>query len=300
MSAVKRFIDIGVNLTDAMYRGVYHDSKKHEPDLTDVIARAWGMEMQKMIITGGSLEDCRDALQIACTHDNLYSTVGCHPTRCNEFETSGDAESYLASLENLVDTERGKVVAVGECGLDYDRLEFCPKPVQMKYFEKQLGLSESSKLPLFLHCRNSAADLVDVLSRNRDKLHGGVVHSFDGSQEDAKSILDLGFYIGINGCSLKTAENLKVVEQIPSERLLLETDCPWCEVRPTHAGYKYVKTTFPNVKKEKWCAGSMVKGRNEPANIIQVLEIVAAVKQEDLDILCETVYNNTLQLFFPS
>jgi TatD DNase family protein len=68
--------------------------------------------------------------------------------------------------------------------------------------------------------------------------------------------------------SLKTADNLQVVANIPNDRLMLETDCPWCEVRPTHAGAKLIKTTFPTVKKEKWQAGSMVKGRSEPANIM--------------------------------
>lgn len=69
--------------------------------------------------------------------------------------------------------------------------------------------------------------------------------------------------------SLKTAENLKTVQAIPEDKLLLETDCPWCEIRPTHAGYKYIKpeNIFKSVKKEKWNADSMVKGRNEPFNI---------------------------------
>lgn len=74
--------------------------------------------------------------------------------------------------------------------------------------------------------------------------------------------------IVIFNSSLKTADNLEVVAKIPNDRLMLETDCPWCEVRPTHASAKLIKTTFPTVKREKWHAGSMVKGRNEPANIV--------------------------------
>jgi TatD DNase family protein len=74
--------------------------------------------------------------------------------------------------------------------------------------------------------------------------------------------------IVFSNSSLKTADNLEVVAKIPNGRMILETDCPWCEVRPTHAGAKLIKTTFPTVKKEKWQAGSMVKGRNEPANIV--------------------------------
>lgn len=67
--------------------------------------------------------------------------------------------------------------------------------------------------------------------------------------------------------SLKTSDNLAVAAQIPSDRLLLETDCPWCEVKASHAGFKYIKTQRPSVKKEKFVNGTMVKGRNEPVNI---------------------------------
>lgn len=299
MASMRKFIDIGANLTDSVYKGIYHGSKKHEDDLAAVLERAWNIGMQKIIITGGSLEESKEALQLANSDEKLYTTVGCHPTRCNDFEKSGDPALYLQSLQDLIQRGQRKVVAVGECGLDYDRLQFCPRETQIKYFEYQLTLYEAVKLPLFLHCRNAAPDLVNILSKNRDRLNGGVVHSFDGSEQDVKSLLELGYYIGINGCSLKTAENIEVVAKIPNDRLMLETDCPWCEVRPTHAGAKLIKTTFPTVKKEKWQAGSMVKGRNEPANIVQILEIVAGIKEEDMEKLCNAVYQNTTKLFFP-
>ena len=72
----------------------------------------------------------------------------------------------------------------------------------------------------------------------------------------------------LSNSSLKTVENLQVVAKIPNDCLMLETDFPWCEVRPTHAGARFIKTIYPTVKKEKWQAGSMVKGRNEPANTV--------------------------------
>lgn len=131
--------------------------------------------------------------------ERLFSTVGCHPTRCNEFEESGDPEAYLSSLSEIAINNKDKIVAIGEMGLDYDRLQFCSKDIQKKYFEMQLSLCSTLKLPMFLHCRNAAEDFVRILRKHKDKLTAGVVHSFDGNTEEAYSLLQLGLYIGING-----------------------------------------------------------------------------------------------------
>ncbi|XP_075217454.1 deoxyribonuclease TATDN1 isoform X2 [Lycorma delicatula] len=298
MATMKKFIDIGANLNDMMYKGVYHGSVKHKPDLQDVLNRAWDTGLKKIIITAGSVEDINESLVLAQSDDRLYTTVGCHPTRCGEFEQKGDPNGYMQSLIDFVEKGKNKIVAIGECGLDYDRINFCPKEIQKKYFEKQLELSKRFNLPLFLHCRNAGDDLLEILKGHQSNLSGGVVHSFDGTWDLANEILNLGYHIGVNGCSLKTEENLSVVKKIPAERLMLETDCPWCEVRPSHAGYKYIKTFQKSVKKEKWQEGYAVKSRNEPANIIQVLEILCAIRNEDPQWLSEITFNNTEKLFF--
>lgn len=294
-----KIIDIGANLTDPMFQGVYNGSAKHQADLSNVLERGWVAGLEKVIVTCGTIFDCEQAFKIVNENDKLYTTVGCHPTRCGEFEA--DPDGYFTSLCNQIDQNRDKVVAIGECGLDYDRLHFCEKDTQKKYFEQQLKLAEKYQLPLFLHCRNAHDDFIEILTRNLNKIpKRGVVHTFDGSLEDAQALIELGFYIGINGCSLKTEDNLKVAAEIPDNRIMVETDSPWCEIRPSHAGSKFIKTKFPSVKKkEKWDKDMLIAGRCEPVMITQVLEVLAGIKSKPLEQLAEQYYQNTVEVFFP-
>ncbi|CAI9736743.1 putative deoxyribonuclease TATDN1 [Octopus vulgaris] len=295
---VTRLITNMFKFIDPMYEGCYHGSKKHEGDLDEVLKRAFNQGLEKIMVTGGNLEESQKGLELAKTHERLFTTAGCHPTRCGEFEESGDPEKYIKDLTTLILSNKDKIVAVGECGLDYDRLHFCPKDIQLKYFEKQFAIAEEVKLPMFLHSRNCSDDFLDIIKRNKHHITGAVVHSFTGSKEEAAALIEEGLYIGINGCSLKTQENIDAMCSIPLERMMIETDAPWCEIRPTHAGAKFIKTTFPTKKKEKWEKGFCVKSRNEPANIIQVLEVIATARSEDINTVAETVYRNTMEMFF--
>lgn len=181
-------------------------------------------------------------------------------------------ENYFGQLTQQIEDNKDKVVAIGEIGLDYDRLHFCEPDVQKKYFEKQLELADKYELPLFLHCRSAHDDLIKIIESNQSKIRrGGVVHTFDGTLEQAKKFISMGFHIGLNGCSLKTEANLEVVKALPNDKIMLETDAPWCEIRPTHASFKHVVTKFESIKKKekrKYQKDVLIVGRNEPVTIV--------------------------------
>lgn len=163
--------------------------------------------------------------------------------------------------------------------------------MQIKYFKRQLDLAVELQLPLFLHSRAAAEDFEHIL---KERLHElpkrGCVHSFTGTMDEMQRVVDLGFDVGINGCSLKTEENLEVMKQVPLERLQIETDGPWCEMRPSHASSKHLAGApeLPKaVKKEKWSADCMVKSRNEPCTISRVAYCIANVRGITVEEVCE-------------
>ncbi|KAI8087195.1 hypothetical protein BDF21DRAFT_437361 [Thamnidium elegans] len=288
-------------MTDPMFRGLYRGKQAHADDLTLVLKRARDAGVEKIFITGTNLEDSKEAIEAIESNPDakgfLYSTVGCHPTRCSEFEEyKYGPQAYYDELLKVA-TSSKTVVAIGECGLDYDRLHFCSKETQQKYFEKQFDLAEKTQLPMFLHNRNTGDDFYDLVKQNRHKFKNGVVHSFTGTVEEMKKLIELDLYIGVNGCSLKSEENLQVVKEIPEHRLMIETDAPWCDIRPTHASYAHLKNVSKeemavyapaSKKKEKFEMGCMVKSRNEP---------FASIRNTDPVTLSQIIWKNTCQVF---
>ena len=201
--------------------------------------------------------------------------------------------------------ESGHVVAIGECGLDYARLEFCPKDIQRIGFLAHLDVSRATGLPLYLHNRESGHDLHELLSGYYGTgLIRGVVHSFDETIDVAEKFISLGLYIGINGCSLKTPENIETIRRLPLERVILETDCPWCDVRPTHAGWEHVITkTYPTIKEKKYTrdlgggGGYCVKNRTEPCHVAQIAEVIAGARGIDVGEVVRVCGKNVHDLF---
>lgn len=326
MSANMKFVDIGANLLDERYTdGIYFGKKRHEEDFDLVLERSIEQGVTHLILTAGTLRESTRALELVEKHRAnkdaprifLGCTVGVHPTRCKQefvdVDETQTAETILDDLAGLLERgqQNGCVVAIGEFGLDYDRLEFSPKDVQLEFFRKQLDRflynnKDPNQLPLFLHNRSVGRDLLEILLKYKDKVHPitqkpvnirGVVHSFDDSLELANEFIDLGLYIGLNGCSLKTEENLAVVKELPLDKILLETDCPYCEIKATHAGHHFVQTTFAKKPDKKFEMGKMVKGRNEPNQIVQVAEVIAGAKGLSVEEVAEACYRNSMELY---
>lgn len=313
-----KYIDIGANLLDTKFLGEYNGSTKHPSDIDTVLSRSlagypksdgslnYNAVCERIIITSGTFEECKASIEL-CKKINAKTglqststTAGFHPTRSAEYIDSID-------LLNFIKDNTEYLTAFGELGLDYDRLQFADKEAQHLSLNKQLDVIKQLKeefgirKPLFIHNRNCGDDLYAILKTFKESNSGdlsGVVHSFDDSIELATKYLDLGLYIGLNGCSFRTEDNLSVIKEIPLERILLETDSPWCDLRQTHAGFKYVQTKFESVKEKKWKEGCYVKNRMEPSLIGQVAECLAGVKGEEVEVVRRVCGENTMNLFF--
>ena len=206
-------IDIGVNLT----------SKQFHADLPQVIERALAADVRYMIVTGLTAPLSQSALELARTRPSaLCSTAGVHPHNARTFDRHTHGE-----LRNLA--RAPEVVAIGECGLDYDR-DFSPRDQQRAAFEAQLELACELQKPVFLHQRSAHQDFERILRNARKMLVGGVVHCFTGDATELDSYLELGLCIGITGfiCDERRGTHLReLVQRIPADRLMIETDAPF-------------------------------------------------------------------------
>lgn len=163
------------------------------------------------------LRTARISIDFAEKYDYIYAAVGIHPENLD-----GLPDDYISVLREL--SKHKKVVAIGEIGLDY--YYDIPKDIQLKIFEEQLILANELSMPVCVHDREAHGDTLSLLQRYRTK---GVVHCFSGSREMAREVIRLGMYIGIGGViTFKNARKaIEVVEDIPLDRIVLETDAPY-------------------------------------------------------------------------
>jgi TatD DNase family protein len=256
-------IDIGSNLTHLSFAA----------DLDAVIGRAVAAGVARQVVTGTDLASSLAAAELAARHPRrLWSTAGVHPHHAQSFEPALGAQ-----LEALLALPR--VVAVGECGLDYFR-DFSPRPAQRAAFLAQLEIAARTGKPVFLHQRDAHADFTAILTEHRAALHGGVAHCFTGGPAELEAYLDLDLSIGITGwvCDERRGGDLRMaVPRIPRHKLLLETDAP----------YLLPRDLAPAPKSR----------RNEPAYLPHIAGTVAALRGESPASVAEAATQNAVRLF---
>ena len=242
-----------------------------DDDRDEVIARAERAGVVGWIEIGTDLTQSQKAIELAQKHENVWATVGVHPSDIAELDEKawGELESMLAD-EN--------VVAVGEVGLDYYRGG--TKEEQLPALERFVQLAKEHSLPIVFHVRDGERsahnDLIEFLQNMSDpKRPAGVIHTFSGNQEQAKEYLDLGLHLSFSGVvTFKNAGDIaEVAATAPLDRILIETDCPFLAPEPYRSK------------------------RNEPAYVALVAQKIAELRDISTDEIAIATANNTHALF---
>lgn len=199
---------------------------KFSPDLPRVVARAHEAHVEAIVAVGDSVESSRRSVEIAHRFGKVYATVGVHP-----HAASGWSEEAEAQVRAMAGDRR--VVAIGETGLDYHHTH-APRPAQMAAFRAQLRLAKELRLPVVIHCRQAAADVLRAIEAEHSGHLRGVVHCFAEDLDTARRLLDLGFHLGVGGLiTFKNTEPLReVFAAVGLDRVLVETDAPYLAPAP--------------------------------------------------------------------
>jgi TatD DNase family protein len=278
MSKSFSYIDIHGHLNFAAY----------DSDREEVIERAREAGVI-MITVGTQIDTSRKAVELARTHENMYAAIGLHPVHTtsshHDMQELGEGGKDFTSRGEAVDSQAyvdlardPKVVAIGECGLDYYRLDDESIKKQRSTFEAMIDVANEVGKPLMLHIRNpnegvnsAYRDAYEIL-KDRAKVKGDL-HFFAGSTEEARPFLDLGYSFSFTGVITFTHDYDEVIRFIPLDRLMTETDCPYVAPK-SHRGK-----------------------RNEPAYVIETVKALAAIKSIPEDAVAKQVMDNAERLF---
>lgn len=207
----------------------HYDDEAFDSDRYDLLAGMKERGVHRILNSGASKESNLFTKKLATDFDFMWASFGLHPTYAKEW-----SDAYLKELETLCQWER--CVAVGEIGLDYYWDDSTPAE-QKVCFEAQMDLAKRIGKPIVVHSREAAQDTYDIMKAAGAENLGGTIHCFSYGKEMAKLFVDMGYYIGVGGVvTFKNSRKLKeVVEYLPLESILLETDCPYLAPTP-HRG----------------------------------------------------------------
>lgn len=247
-----------------------NDAKAYGRDTAEVIGRAREAGVGRIMVVGITEKTSKLAVKIASSHDGCYASVGVHPhdaTHCSD--------KVLDVLRGLAANPRVK--AWGETGLDFNRM-FSPRETQESCFVRQVEIAGELGLPLIFHERDSEGRFLELLSAHMKSGQTGVVHCFSGNRREMEAYLEMGLYIGVTGIVTirKRAENLRrLVEIMPEDRILVETDAPYLTPEPERRHAR----------------------RNEPAFVKSVLMEIAQIRHANPNTLAAAIWANTCRLF---
>lgn len=229
-----------------------------------VLERARAGGVRGFVVPGTKLEDAPEAVAVASRYDDVWCAVGFHPHEAKDCD-----DAAFAEIERLAGDP--KVVAIGECGLDYHYLH-SPRETQIAVFERHIALAKKLDKPIIVHNRESTDDCVEILLRSGVR---GILHSYTESLEVAEKLVAAGFFISFSGIvTFRSAEMLRgVAKALPHDRVLIETDTPFLAPVP-------------------------YRGKdNEPAFVVKVAELLATLWQESLDFVAEKTTSNFERAF---
>ncbi|WP_436884908.1 TatD family hydrolase [Bacillus velezensis] len=243
------------------------NAEQFDTDLEEVIARAKAEKVERIVVVGFDKPTITRAMELIEEYDFIYAAIGWHPVDAIDM-----TEEDLSWIKELSSHE--KVVAIGEMGLDY-HWDKSPKDVQKEVFRKQIALAKAVNLPIIIHNRDATEDVVTILKEEGAEEVGGIMHCFTGSAEVARQCMDMNFYISFGGpVTFKNAKKPKeVAKEIPNDRLLIETDCPFLTPHPFRGK------------------------RNEPSYVKYVAEQLAELKGLTYEEIASITTENAKRLF---
>jgi TatD DNase family protein len=261
---MNKYIDIGVNLTGSSFK----------KDVPQVIERAQLAGVEQLIVTGTDVQHSEQALQLTEQYPSVcFSTAGLHPHHASDF-----SHGLMTELRDMLKHEN--VLAVGECGLDFNR-NYSTRNEQIRAFEAQLELAIDLQMPVFLHQRDAHEDFLSIIKSCRKDLGKVVAHCFTGTLEEVNDYVIQDMYVGITGWICDERRGLplqQAVKFIPLDRIMLETDAPYLLPRD-----------LPGKPVEK--------NRNEPCYLPHIAETVARYMEIEEGCLITAAYENSREFF---
>ena len=239
---------------------------KFKDDLDEVVGEFREHYVYKALTLGTEIETSQACIDIAQKYEDVYAAVGIHPHDAKSSK-AGDIEKLREMVKN------NKVVAIGEIGLDY-HYDFSPRDIQMDIFKGQMEMAREMVLPAVYHVREAFGDFLPMVQKGQT-YNNAVMHCFGGSKESAKICIDAGMMISFTGViTFKNANKVKeVVNYIPLDRLMIETDCPYMAPVPYRGK------------------------RNKPSYVVEIAKAMAEIKGKTVDEIAEITYNNATRFF---